>query len=375
MKYTTGFYRLGNEQGWNYSPNISPLSGAYVRFSYSGIVHSFDSYLESFSRERDSVRSLLSSVNYRRTFGSKGSFSSGAYIRSGTVDSWLVFSERRFASQDGGYGLRVEASRISDIGKEYKLSADGDINIDALSSLHGSIYLGQRLEKARTLENTDGGSKRALYGASITGSIDLWRRSQLSGSMSFDAVEKDHSINSALSLDWEVFHGGRLGLTWRSGASRTQENVFASPRDIQPDTYQSRLQRSNSLFLSFVYDKNTGSMPQAAGLFSRSSQGVGSISGIVFADENSNGRKDPEEKAIPNAIVSLDSRWTSKTDAAGRFSFPAVYSGKHNIGINVESLPIQWEPHESYAAADVAPRKDSFLSLAVVRIGAPKQMK
>ncbi|MCU1228779.1 MAG: hypothetical protein JWO97_1663, partial [Acidobacteria bacterium] len=61
--------------------------------------------------------------------------------------------------------------------------------------------------------------------------------------------------------------------------------------------------------------------------------GDGSISGIVFADEEMTG--EPTSVGVPDIEVLLDGTRSARSDAAGKFAFTKVPSGSHRVAANV----------------------------------------
>lgn len=70
--------------------------------------------------------------------------------------------------------------------------------------------------------------------------------------------------------------------------------------------------------------------------------GAGDVSGYVFFDANDDGRRDANETGAANVTVLLDGRFTSRTDAQGRFEFSLVAAGAHTITVVPDNLPLPW---------------------------------
>jgi cell division septation protein DedD len=66
---------------------------------------------------------------------------------------------------------------------------------------------------------------------------------------------------------------------------------------------------------------------------------LGTVSGRVIRDVNSNGVADPSDEPVSGAVVVLNGGARSETVQAGRFRFDAVRSGEHTIELLVDSLP------------------------------------
>jgi SdrD B-like domain len=109
-------------------------------------------------------------------------------------------------------------------------------------------------------------------------------------------------------------------------------------------------------------------VPIGAG--ARIGAGGGSIEGVVYLDDNANGRLDAAEQRAANVSVTLDGRYTTRTDAQGRFEFPFVAPGAHRIAVAADTLPLPWlmagtEP----LRVEVAPRESTRLEIGATREG------
>ena len=68
------------------------------------------------------------------------------------------------------------------------------------------------------------------------------------------------------------------------------------------------------------------------------------IYGVVFYDRNGNGKPDSGDEFIPKVKLSLDDTQTAISDFEGIYTFGSVEPGVHQIGIDVNSLPIEYLP-------------------------------
>ncbi len=79
------------------------------------------------------------------------------------------------------------------------------------------------------------------------------------------------------------------------------------------------------------------------GIFTRR----GIISGVVFADADSNGAWDEGERGVRGASVFIEDGTYAVTDSFGLYSIPGVVEGRHVVRIDPASLPDALEPGES----------------------------
>jgi SdrD B-like domain len=69
---------------------------------------------------------------------------------------------------------------------------------------------------------------------------------------------------------------------------------------------------------------------------------AGSIQGVIYLDENGNGKQEASERGAAQITVLLDGRFSTETDRLGRFEFPYVAAGAHTITVVSDNLPLPW---------------------------------
>lgn len=72
--------------------------------------------------------------------------------------------------------------------------------------------------------------------------------------------------------------------------------------------------------------------------------GTGSLVGIVYSDWNSNGVQDPDDRPLENIPVRLMDLGNATTSRSGEFSFINVPIGMQQVGIDLSSLPVDFDP-------------------------------
>jgi hypothetical protein len=90
-----------------------------------------------------------------------------------------------------------------------------------------------------------------------------------------------------------------------------------------------------------------------------------SVSGVVFLDENGNGRRDPGEAPVEGATLQAGNRF-AVTDAQGRYTLKALPPGLVEITIQRGTLPGGWRPPEPlplHLDADPVTIRDSDFGL------------
>ena len=129
--------------------------------------------------------------------------------------------------------------------------------------------------------------------------------------------------------------------------------------------------RSNDKFASVYvrWEDSRGSSWRGAALGS-GGVGAGSVSGVVFFDANRDGEQQSGEAGVPNVEVLLDGRFRTTTDRTGRFVFPLVGSGHHQITLTLETVPLPWgAASDRGVSIDVPLRGIAETRVPVVRVG------
>jgi hypothetical protein len=173
-------------------------------------------------------------------------------------------------------------------------------------------------------------------------------------------VSADVSLTYRLSYSWEIlatYYDSRTG----SWTPLTVVSPLSPPvAAVLPATQE------RGVFLTFRYKRASGL--HFAPLGGAPGAGSGEIAGVVFLDANNNGHADAGEAGAPNVTVVLDGRFSVKTDANGRFSFPLVATGHHVISVIPDNLPLPWILiNEGRAQVEVTTRDRSEIDIAAQR--------
>jgi cell division septation protein DedD len=72
--------------------------------------------------------------------------------------------------------------------------------------------------------------------------------------------------------------------------------------------------------------------------------GTGSIAGTVFSDWNANGQQDPGEALLENIPIRLTNLGNTTTSHAGDFAFINVPVGVQQVGVDLSTLPVDFDP-------------------------------
>ena len=161
-----------------------------------------------------------------------------------------------------------------------------------------------------------------------------------------------------------------LGAGWRLGAAvylnQAVYNVAGSSF-IAPQVSRSN---DKSAYVYLRWEGSSGTPYQAAGLRNAGAAGGGGITGTVYFDANRDGEQQAGEAGVPNVEVFLDGRYRVTTDRDGRFEFPMVATGLHQLTLKLESVPLPWGAAPGQrVSVDVPLRGQATARIPVVRVG------
>jgi hypothetical protein len=230
-----------------------------------------------------------------------------------------------------------------------------------------------------------------------TSSAALQRQPEQERTLADLAASVSGPVTGRLSLDAglrlvrdtagaEVSRGVNAGAHWALGsgwslsaalsADRSRAFVPASgpsgaPPPLVPDVPVSSVRYA---WLSLRYDFAAGSPELPLG--GSATSGGGRVEGVIYLDANANGRLDPSEQRAAGVTVVLDGRFAVRTDAQGRFDFPFVATGEHQLTVMNDTLPLPWHapsgPGEGAAATpgisiSVSARRTTRLEIGAVQ--------
>jgi len=148
------------------------------------------------------------------------------------------------------------------------------------------------------------------------------------------AVSVNVALNYQASPNWAV-----LATYYESRISAWSTIVIASPL-APPSALVNPASSDRGIFLTLRYRHSAGQ--RFAPLGGRPGTGWGTLSGTVYLDANRNDTLDAGETGVANINVILDGRYQVRTDAQGRYEFPAVAAGHHTLTVMPDNLPLPW---------------------------------
>ncbi|HET9330830.1 MAG TPA: SdrD B-like domain-containing protein [Steroidobacteraceae bacterium] len=205
----------------------------------------------------------------------------------------------------------------------------------------------------------------ALYGGG-----DLSARLSLDGSVQWADAVAGHAAAATtadVSLIWQLAPGWSLfGTYYENRIGSWTPLVVSSPlAPATPIVVPAMGQRG--VFLTIRYQAARGA--HFAPLGGPPGGGAGRLTGVIYLDANENGRFDAGESGAANVTVILDGRFSTRTDANGRFDFPAVAAGHHVLRVQGDNLPLPWTlADEGRTEVEVGTRDRVDVNIGAVRL-------
>lgn len=378
--HRAGVHRLAPNLSWLGSTLGANSEGGYYRWSQLGLRTQFEVQLSAtqpVDRASGAASLQQAGTSVRHAIDSTLGAGGVVQLSHGVGTGWLTsaYAELRRPWAD----VRVQ------LGLD---TLDGRVVARRLSSDQAwALPLGQRLSTSVGLNSTRDGAQSAsgtpagefgttleLAAAAGTDFTERWSfdlNGRANVPLSSDAVRV---YNLSASSQWRIGRGWSLGgaLGW-SRASGLSNRASATPIPSLPGTPATSTAptaTARDLWVTLRYDFQAGSAQMPIGAGARIGAGGGSIEGVVYLDDNANGRLDAAEQRAANVSVTLDGRYTTRTDAQGRFEFPFVAPGAHRIAVAADTLPLPWLMAGADALrVEVAPRESTRLEIGATREG------
>lgn len=373
-----GLHRLAPNLSWQGSALGGNTLGGYYRWSRVGLRDQIDAQLSS-TRPVDAAAGGMAlhqaGVSWRRYvdqqlgLGGVVQVSGGgttALQASGYAELHRAWADLRwqagFETSEGQLVARRLASDqawVLPIGLRFSTSQALSWTRSLAQDANGAFFgeSGSALELA------------ASGGADVGDRVSLDLNARISAPLSSQAARV---YNLSASGQWRFARGWSLGATLSmSRASGLTTTAPAPPIPGLPGTFVSYVYpgtNTRDAWLTLRYDFQAGTAVVPSGAGGRVGVGGGDVEGVVYLDENRNGRLDALETRAANVTVVLDGRYTTRTDAQGRFEFPFVASGPHTVKVASDTLPLPWSmPPAEALRVDVVPREKTRLDIGATR--------
>jgi sporulation related protein len=251
-----------------------------------------------------------------------GVFSSEWQNTIGSMNAFVRYARRE----------NVETENVSGTYTQHDSSALAFFSLSRSLQLFGSasaVRNTQRSGEGYNFFQYGGGGQAQLRGRG------LWLRAEGLTSRNVDVLSDRTVPHQRLSvgLNGEIAKNTIIGVNVY--ADRYSAAVLP---DAEPWTLRSTLRVSRNF--------STGSTQASTSVLGNLARhgGTGSLVGAVFADWNGNGLQDPGDLPLENIPIRLTNLGSANTARNGEFAFVNVPIGLQQVGIDLSSLPVDFDP-------------------------------
>ena len=176
-------------------------------------------------------------------------------------------------------------------------------------------------------------------------------------------LSTSRGLSGTLSAEKEIAPG------WRAGIAANLNQARATTVPASLNTPQLFRTNDKTVYIFLRWEGSAGSAYQTAGARGNSAGG-GSVAGRVFLDASRDGEAQIDEGGAASVEVVLDGRYRTLTDRDGRFEFPRVPTGRHQLTLPPETGPLPWgAARDAGVSVDVPLRGQATAAIAVVKVG------
>jgi len=334
LRHTAGVFRLDPDLVWGNQPMSSNLQGGYYRAAFQSRQWLLDGGVDYVTPVSGGNSSVVYTAGYARyQYSSRLGLGGGANIRAGETDAWSAFG---FVDQQNPWGIgRVQASFATDDERDgAQLTFDQTWLTPPSVRFSSSVMVGRE---------SDAGDDANMYGLALNGGGDLMSGLSLDLNARWDAAGGARSYDNILTsvaLNWTVRSGWTVAANYY-----LNQNSGEAPLEVEsPIPGDPALVRQDfddqGIYVSVRYEWLAGS--RQVPLAGAPGGGSGSVAGVLYLDENDNGRRDAGEAGTANVTILLNGRFPARTDAEGRFEYPSVAAGSHVLTVVPDNLPLPW---------------------------------
>jgi hypothetical protein len=332
--HSFGAFYLAPDLVWGNQPLPSNLEGAYYRADFQSRQWILDGgldYVTPVSGPGGPTLYAIGNVRYQYFTGL--GIGGGANVLHGETDAWSAFG---FVDYANPWGLgRAQINYATDSQQDSRqLTIDQSWNSAAGTSLSTSLLLGH-IDSAGASANS--------VGVAVYGSLPLRSSLSLSANARWTKAFGELASENVLAnvaLNWGFAPGWAASLSYYESRNTGQIplTVTSPIPTLTPIIVQQLNDRTVFLAVRYEWRGGTPSVP----LGGVAGSGFGSVTGVLYLDANDNGRLDAGEAGAPNVMIVLDGRFSARTDAQGRFEFPAVGPGDHVLTVIPDNVPLPW---------------------------------
>jgi hypothetical protein len=320
---------------WGYTPVNANLQGGYARVNYSSQQWNWSLGVDGVAPVNgEGTRGFYETGNVRYQIDHSTGVGGNLTVRTGSTPysiatSLFVDETTRFGSSR----VQLDFVDAREQLRSQNLTLDQAWPTQVGMRLSTSLSLGQE-------KGPDTDIKRVSVAA--FGGYDLTNRLSIEGNLRY-SVDRDSArttgIYANIGLVWKLAQRWSLVASYYD--NRSEVIPFTSTvSPLIPVDIPATIPRDRAFFLNVRYEDHAGT--PSAPLGGAPGTGAGTLVGYVYYDANDNGRHDANEQGAANITIVLDGRFATKTDKDGRFEFPLLASGPHNVTAISDNLALPY---------------------------------
>jgi hypothetical protein len=361
VRHHAGAFHMDEDLSWGNRVMPGNLQGGYYRAAFQTRQWLLDGGVDYVAPVTGEASDVVYATGYARyQYSTRTGYGGGGNVRDGDVTAWSTFA---FLDQGNPWGIgRVQADYATDETRDNaQLTLDQTWRTPPNVRFSSSVVLGR--------EVFDGDST-SLVGLAVNGGGNVRSDLALDVDVRWDNGSGQSAYDNVLanlSVNWSFWPGWTLGGNYYvNRVSARLPLEVGSPIPGAPG-YREQTFDDRGFYVNLRYEWRAGSPLATVG--GPSVGGSGSVSGVLYLDDNDNGRQDAGERGAGNVVVLLNGRFPARTDPDGRFEFPAVAAGTHVLTVVPDNLPLPWMfPLADGLRVTVGVRDRVFVPLAAQRL-------
>ena len=353
-----GLFYLDPGLRWGTYELVSDLRGVHWRGDYASrrwYLSASAEWAQSVSGQSSGGSYLNLAGNYR--FDTRVTVSGAVAVRRGDAagESAQVAVEHTSSWGQTRWQLdmlHTEQRRAQRFGVDHSLSETADGNLSL------SVAFERDREEALVRNSV-------IWG--VVGSVQPWAGVTLDANLRGSHGSHQRILNGGAGATWILNPNWSVLAQWTHTIGQdTTALAVLSPVNQAAELIAVQPYSTNRVQFTLRYQDRAGSSRIPVG--GTAGAGSGTVSGYIFYDNNSNGRRDASERGVPEVVVRLNGRFVARTDSQGRYEFPLVAAGMHRIEVVPDNLPLPWNLSiEGPQSVDVRVRRTTTRDFAIRR--------
>ncbi len=339
LSQSAGFFYLQPNLQWGVASAISDLRGVNWRAEWSARQWQVGVAAEV----ADSLSGLSSASTFVNAFGryrlnARDNLAANFALRAGSAAGQTAQFTWSRRSDWGQTQWRAELIRAGQR-RALRASVDHSWLEDTSGTLATSLGWERLHEQGLTSQ---------AWNIGVVGGLRLWQSVSLDANLRGAQSPGGPVYNGALGLNWAVARGWNASVQYSAVQGQANQALqitsalaAAAANAVAPTASSQRL------LFTLQYADSAGS--RLAPIGGTPGSGFGSVSGVVFFDADDNSLREASEAGVPDVTIRLNGRFQTRSDAQGRYEFPAVAEGSHRLEIIADNVPLPWSPKDRTA--------------------------